>query len=165
MIRYRSPEPVLTPELPQERIGTVANVVFPTAIDRRDDLGLPDRFDVYYGMADNRIGVARLDVPEFLPPGALADPPRAKGSLHDRRSISNRESSAGPDHDQRRFIANMTHSATIAPPELDELCVNTLRFLAVDAVQKAKSGHPGLPLGSAAMAYALWDRFAQVQPA
>ena len=81
MIRYRSPEPVLTPELPQERIGTVANVVFPTAIDRRDDLGLPDRFDVYYGMADNRIGVARLDVPEFLPPGALADPSRAKGSF------------------------------------------------------------------------------------
>ncbi len=41
VIRYRSPEPVLTPELPQERVGTVANVVFPTAIDRRDDLGLP----------------------------------------------------------------------------------------------------------------------------
>ncbi len=81
VIRYRSPEPVLTPELPEERLGTVANVVFPTAIDRRDDLGLPDRFDVYYGMADNRIGVARLDVPEFLPRGAPADPPRAKGSL------------------------------------------------------------------------------------
>jgi hypothetical protein len=81
-IRYRSPEPVLRPELPQERLGTVANVVFPTAIDRRDDLGLPDRFDIYYGMADNRIGVARLDVPEFLPTGALADLPRAKGSLH-----------------------------------------------------------------------------------
>lgn len=81
VIRYRSPEPVLTPELPQERMGTVANVVFPTAIDRRDDLGLPDRFDVYYGMADNRIGVARLDVPESLPTGALADPPRAKRSL------------------------------------------------------------------------------------
>ncbi len=59
----------------------------------------------------------------------------------------------------------MTLSTTLAPPELDELCVNTLRFLAVDMVQKAKSGHPGLPLGSAAMAYALWDRFAQVQPA
>jgi beta-1,2-mannobiose phosphorylase / 1,2-beta-oligomannan phosphorylase len=71
VIRYRSPEPVLMPELPQERAGTVANVVFPTAIDRRDDLSLPDRFDVYYGMADNRIGVARLDVPEFLPRGAL----------------------------------------------------------------------------------------------
>ncbi|MGZ8466688.1 MAG: glycosidase, partial [Candidatus Binatia bacterium] len=58
--------------------GTVSNVVFPTGIDRRDDLGLPDRFDVYYGMADNRIGVARLDMPEQLPPGAPADPPEAK---------------------------------------------------------------------------------------
>ena len=58
----------------------------------------------------------------------------------------------------------MTNSATIAPPELDELCVNTLRFLAVDAVQKAKSGHPGLPLGSASMAYALWDRFLKFNP-
>jgi predicted GH43/DUF377 family glycosyl hydrolase len=72
-IRYRSVDPVLTPELPQERHGTIANVVFPTGIDRRDDLGSPDRFDVYYGMADNRIGVARLDVPERLPPGTLAD--------------------------------------------------------------------------------------------
>jgi predicted GH43/DUF377 family glycosyl hydrolase len=51
---YRSVQPVLTPMLPEERDGTVANVVFPTGIDRRDDLGTPDRFDVYYGMADNR---------------------------------------------------------------------------------------------------------------
>jgi predicted GH43/DUF377 family glycosyl hydrolase len=80
-IRYRSPEPVLTPELPWELLGTVANVVFPTAIDRRDDLGSPDRFDVYYGMADNRIGVARLDVPECLPPGALADCPEQKSNV------------------------------------------------------------------------------------
>ena len=66
LIRYRSPEPVLTPELRKEREGIVPNVVFPTAIDRRDDLGLPGRFDVYYGMADKRIGVARLDLPEHL---------------------------------------------------------------------------------------------------
>ena len=59
----------------------MANVVFPTGIDRRDDLGSPDRFDVYYGMADDRIGVARLDVPEFLPPGALADPRGARVSF------------------------------------------------------------------------------------
>lgn len=72
-ILYRSTKPVLTPELPEERQGTIANVVFPTGIDRRDDLGTPDRFDVYYGMADNRIGVARLDLPEHLPPVALAD--------------------------------------------------------------------------------------------
>jgi predicted GH43/DUF377 family glycosyl hydrolase len=78
VIRYRSAAPVLTPELPQERSGTVANVVFPTGIDRRDDLGLPNRFDVYYGMADNRIGVARLDVPDFVPAGGVADPPEAK---------------------------------------------------------------------------------------
>jgi predicted GH43/DUF377 family glycosyl hydrolase len=73
VLLYRSKEPVLTPLLPQERRGVVSNVVFPTGVDRRDDLGLPDRIDVYYGMADNRIGAARLDVPERLPPGALAD--------------------------------------------------------------------------------------------
>jgi predicted GH43/DUF377 family glycosyl hydrolase len=78
VIRYRSPDPVLTPTLPQERDGTVANVVFPTGIDRRDDLGLPDRFDVYYGMADSRIGVARLDVPECLPAERFVNPPQAK---------------------------------------------------------------------------------------
>ena len=55
---------MLTPVLPQKRRGTIPNVVFPTGIDRRDDLRSPDRFDVCYGMADNRIGVARLDVPE-----------------------------------------------------------------------------------------------------
>jgi beta-1,2-mannobiose phosphorylase / 1,2-beta-oligomannan phosphorylase len=78
VIRYRSAEPVLRPELPQERDGTVANVVFPTGIDRRDDLGTSDRFDVYYGMADSRIGVARLDVPDQLPPEAMADAPGVK---------------------------------------------------------------------------------------
>jgi len=58
----------------------------------------------------------------------------------------------------------MTLATTLAPPELDELCINTLRFLAVDMVQKANSGHPGLPLGSASMAYTLWDRFLKVNP-
>ena len=77
-IRYRSPEPILTPETPEERQGIVANVVFPTGIDRRDDLGLPDRFDIYYGMADDRIGVARLDVPEVLPPTLPADHPEGR---------------------------------------------------------------------------------------
>ena len=74
VIRYRSPDPLLAPELPEERLGTGGNVVFPTGIDRRDDLGSPDRFDVYYGMADDRIGVARLDVPEQLPEVRPPDP-------------------------------------------------------------------------------------------
>jgi predicted GH43/DUF377 family glycosyl hydrolase len=78
VIRYRSAEPVLTPLLHQERRGTIPNVVFPTGIDRRDDLGTPDCFDVYYGMADYRIGVARLNVPDVLPSGGVADPPEAK---------------------------------------------------------------------------------------
>jgi transketolase len=48
---------------------------------------------------------------------------------------------------------------------LDELCINTLRFLSVDAVQKANSGHPGLPLGAAPMAYVLWTRYLKHHPA
>jgi predicted GH43/DUF377 family glycosyl hydrolase len=66
-ILYRSPQPVLEPEDPMELQGTVDGVVFPTGVDRRDDLGQPDRFDVYYGMADDRIGVAWMTVPESLP--------------------------------------------------------------------------------------------------
>ena len=47
---------------------------------------------------------------------------------------------------------------------LDQLCINTIRFLAVDAVQKANSGHPGMPLGAAPMAYALWTRALKFNP-
>ena len=47
----------------------------------------------------------------------------------------------------------------------DQICVNTLRFLAVDAIEQAKSGHPGLPLGAAPMAYVLWDRLLKHNPA
>ncbi len=48
---------------------------------------------------------------------------------------------------------------------LDLQCINTLRFLSVDMVQQANSGHPGLPLGAATMAYALWDRQLKHHPA
>lgn len=48
--------------------------------------------------------------------------------------------------------------------ELDQTCVNTLRFLAVDTVEQAKSGHPGLPLGAAPMAYVLWTRLLKHNP-
>jgi len=72
-ILYRSLDAILKPELPQECQGTGPDIVFPTGIDRRDDIGAPDRFDVYYGMADNRIGVARLDMPKCLQPGGAND--------------------------------------------------------------------------------------------
>jgi transketolase len=49
-------------------------------------------------------------------------------------------------------------------PELDKLCINTIRTLSLDAVQKAESGHPGLPLGAAPMAYVLWTKFLRHNP-
>jgi len=85
IIRYRSREPVLTPLLSQELWGTVPNVVFPTGIDKRDDINMPDRFDVYYGMADNRIGVARFDLPESLPHEVAADSPKAKEIIQNEK--------------------------------------------------------------------------------
>ena len=48
--------------------------------------------------------------------------------------------------------------------DLDQLCIDTIRFLSVDAVQKAESGHPGMPLGAAPMAYALWSRLLKHNP-
>src|SRR6266511_659320 len=48
--------------------------------------------------------------------------------------------------------------------QLDQLCINTMRFLSVDAVQKANSGHPGMPLGAAPMAYVLWTRLLKHNP-
>ena len=48
--------------------------------------------------------------------------------------------------------------------KLDELCVNTIRMLSVDSVRKANSGHPGMPMGAAAMAYVLWTRFLRHNP-
>src|SRR5438270_1037965 len=51
-----------------------------------------------------------------------------------------------------------------ATPELDQLCINTIRTLTIDAVQKAKSGHPGLPLGAAPLAYVLWTKFMRYNP-
>jgi len=48
--------------------------------------------------------------------------------------------------------------------ELDQLCINTIRFLSVDAIQQADSGHPGMPLGAAPMAYVLWTRLLKHHP-
>jgi transketolase len=62
------------------------------------------------------------------------------------------------------MVPSATFATIAVPPALDELCINTLRFLAVDIVQKANSGHPGLPMGSASMAYALWDRSLKFNP-
>jgi transketolase len=56
-------------------------------------------------------------------------------------------------------------SKQLSDTSLDQLCINTIRFLAVDAVQKANSGHPGMPMGAAPMAYLLWNRLLKHNPA
>ena len=74
---YRSHRPVLVPPVSDEPRGTPSNVVFPTGIDRRTDIDAPHRYDVYYGVNDFHIGVARLDVPEEIPHQPLKDPSSA----------------------------------------------------------------------------------------
>ncbi len=64
-VLYRSARPILAPDTAEEQYGIVNNVVFPTGADAREG----GRIDVYYGMADARIGVARMQVPVTLPGG------------------------------------------------------------------------------------------------
>ena len=54
---------------------------------------------------------------------------------------------------------------SIPDKQLEKLCINTIRMLSADAVQHANSGHPGMPMGAAAMAYTLWTRFLKYNPA
>ena len=51
------------------------------------------------------------------------------------------------------------------PKAIDQLCVNTIRTLSIDAIQKANSGHPGTVMGIAPVAYALWQRHLRFDPA
>ncbi len=53
---------------------------------------------------------------------------------------------------------------TAATQTLQDVCINTIRILSADAVQNANSGHPGMPMGAAAMAYTLWTRFLKYNP-
>src|SRR3984893_10451940 len=57
-----------------------------------------------------------------------------------------------------------TATATSATRSVDELVINTIRFLAVDRVEKANSGHPGAPMGLAPLAYQLWTRHLRFNP-
>ncbi len=60
---------------------------------------------------------------------------------------------------------NKAPSVPLSQSDLDNLCINAIRFLSVDAVQRANSGHPGLPLDAAPMAYVLWTSFLKHDPA
>ncbi len=63
-----------------------------------------------------------------------------------------------------RWPQAQERAMTAVQSSLDLLCVNTIRTLSIDAVQQANSGHPGLPLGAAPMAYALWQRHLRHDP-
>jgi transketolase len=52
----------------------------------------------------------------------------------------------------------------VASQSIQELCINAIRFLSIDGVEKAKSGHPGLPMGCAPMSFVLWDQFLKFNP-
>jgi transketolase len=54
--------------------------------------------------------------------------------------------------------------ATRSNKSVEQLCINSIRFLAIDAIEKASSGHPGLPMGAAPMSFVLWDKFMRYNP-
>src|SRR5207244_4221105 len=88
--------------------------------------------------------------------------------IGDRWSVVGFES---PTTDHRSLTTEYWRNTTVSSTsqvtykdELDWLSINTIRMLAIDAVQKANSGHPGMPLDSAPMAYALWTRFMRYNP-
>ena len=58
----------------------------------------------------------------------------------------------------------MTQTDSAGQGSIDDLCINTIRTLCMDAIQKANSGHPGAPMGLAAAAYVLWTRFLKHNP-
>jgi len=58
----------------------------------------------------------------------------------------------------------MTEAADLTRAQLDDLCVETIRFLSMEGVQAAKSGHPGMPMGMASASYALWSEFLKFNP-
>src|SRR5471032_1461373 len=60
--------------------------------------------------------------------------------------------------------SNVQQLETTKTSALDQLCVNTIRTLAIDGVQKANSGHPGAPMGLAPVAYCLWQEFLRYDP-
>lgn len=62
------------------------------------------------------------------------------------------------------YLIGTLIAVRIAEPSLENLCINTIRGLSIDAVQKANSGHPGLPMGAAPMAFALWTRHLRFNP-
>src|ERR1700736_5433231 len=66
--------------------------------------------------------------------------------------------------DSKSLAPRTSSDAKPSATSIDELCINTIRTLAMDAVEKAKSGHPGTPMALAPAAYALWQNVLRYDP-
>jgi transketolase len=64
----------------------------------------------------------------------------------------------------RRSVASVPHPSDALEVDVDQLCIDTIRTLAIDAVEQAQSGHPGTPMGLAPAVYCLWQRFLRFDP-
>src|SRR4029434_1895246 len=65
---------------------------------------------------------------------------------------------------QRPALPTRGTGSAVTTDPIDSLCINTIRTLAIDAVQQANSGHPGTPMALAPVAYTLWQRFLRFDP-
>src|SRR5690606_32351742 len=83
----------------------------------------------------------------------------ARGACRDTRAATDAASLHGAPRERRTAMPSPD------PRSIDQRCIDMLRFLSVDMVQEADSGHPGLPLGAAPMAYVLWQQFLKHNPA
>jgi transketolase len=79
-------------------------------------------------------------------------------------SLSYRSYSRAYWGNQELYIRDKKKGALKKMTKRDDLCVNTIRMLSADGVEKANSGHPGMPMGAAGMAYVLWTRFLRHNP-
>lgn len=104
--------------------------------------------------SDHRVSLSTLSIPTFS--GLKSSPARASTS---RRRLPTRSNQS---HQVR--AAAVETIGTAADTSLVEKSVNTIRFLAIDAVEKANSGHPGLPMGCAPMGHILYDEVMRYNP-
>src|SRR5262245_33480815 len=91
------------------------------------------------------------------------------GSIHQRYGkrvgrMKQRKPTAMPGEGPPKNIAEFPRPLDTTGVSIDQLCINTIRTLAMDAVQQANSGHPGAPMGLAPVVYCLWQRFLRFDP-
>ncbi len=124
-----------------------------------------------------KVDLATLDTTLSLTWGNFVHGLHHRGSMTDRKQAEATvaRDSAATAAGSRHGVASSQHAAMSAAPgeegqrsqgegSIDELCINTIRTLSMDAVQQANSGHPGTPMALAPVVYTLWQRFLRFDP-